>query len=326
MATRPIDSGIIRMTDAMGTIMQTPLHLQTPLFEDIETMRQSGRRLLLKMDCFQPVGSFKIRGIGRICQQRIAAGARMMISSSGGNAGYAVAYAADRLGVGATVVLPKSTPQATADLLVRWNAKVIVHGESWDEADARARSLVQSGNEAYISPFDDPAIWDGHSTLVDEIPDDEKPDAIVLSVGGGGLMCGVLEGLQRRGWSDVRLVAVETEGADSLSQSIRAGEPITLPQITSIAKSLGAKRVADETFRWTQRRPVESVVVSDRAAVEACQTFANRYRVLVEPACGASLAFAFNQSEHQRVIAIVCGGINTNLSQMQRWSQEFLTA
>lgn len=307
-------------------MIRTPLHLQTPLFDDVETSQRYGRRIFLKMDCFQPVGSFKIRGIGLLCQRRIEAGARSLISSSGGNAGFAVAYAGHQLGVGVTVVVPASTPLGTQRTLARWNARVIVHGTVWDEADALARELASSGEGAYISPFDDPLIWEGHASLVDEIAAVTKPDAIIVSVGGGGLMCGVLEGLHRRAWTDVQLIAVETEGADSLNQSIRAGAQVTLASITSIAKSLGARRVADEAFAWTQRHAVQSVVVSDRAAVQACLTFADAQRVLVEPACGAALAVAYQNHaslrEIKSAVVIVCGGISTSMSQLMQWSKE----
>ncbi len=128
-----------------------------------------------------------------------------------------MAYAGRKLGVSVTVVVPSSTPLETQRKLAQWNARVVVHGTVWDEADAFARELASSGEGAYISPFDDPVIWEGHATLVEEIAAITKPDAIIVSVGGGGLMCGVLEGLHHRGWTDVRLVG---EFASSLSTGL----------------------------------------------------------------------------------------------------------
>jgi threonine dehydratase len=99
--------------------------------------------------------------------------------------------------------------------------------------------------DAMLHPFDDPLLWEGHATLVDEIVrSGEKPEAIVVSVGGGGLLSGVVEGLRRHDWTNVPVVAVETVGADSLARSLEGGHLVTLDAITSIATSLGAKQVA----------------------------------------------------------------------------------
>jgi L-serine/L-threonine ammonia-lyase len=129
-------------------------------------------------------------------------------------------------------------------------------------------------------------------------------------------MCGVLEGLHRCGWGDVRVIAAETQGADSLHRAMLAGELVTLPAITSIAKSLGARRVAAEALAWTRRHPVESVVVTDDSAIKACLRFAQQQRVLVEPACGAALAVAHENHpallEARAVAVVVCGGIGVD--------------
>jgi len=291
-----------------------PLHVGTPLIEDVQTSLGIKRRVLLKMECCQPVGSFKIRGIGLLCQRSVAAGKRRLVSSSGGNAGFAVAYAARHLQVGATVVVPVSTAARTCHLLRIYGAEIIIHGETWDDADIHARRLAASLDAAYIPPFDHPLIWEGHASLVDELKvAGPMPDAVVVAVGGGGLMCGVLQGLHRCGWANVRVIAVETQGCESLHRSMLAGELVTLPVITSIAKSLGARRVASEALAWTRRHPVESVVVSDRSALDACVRFAQQQRVLVEPACGAALAIVHENhpalGDAARVAVVVCGGI-----------------
>ncbi len=206
------------------------LHVPTPLFDDEATSKRIGRRVTLKMECFQPVGSFKIRGIGLLCERAFAAGKRIFVSSSGGNAGFAVAYAAHKLGATASVVVPSTTPGETCDLLRLYGAEVTVQGDVWDVADLHARELAADDTAAYVSPFDHPTLWEGHATLVDEMAKaGPKPDVIIVSVGGGGLMCGVLEGLHRNGWQDVKLLAVETLGAESLHRSMAEGHLVTLP-------------------------------------------------------------------------------------------------
>ena len=300
-----------------------PLHLQTPLFESGPMSARDGQSVWLKMEAMQPPGSFKIRGIGFACEEYVRRGATRFISSSGGNAGIAAAYAGRRLGVPVLVVVPETTTERAKELIARENAQVIVHGASFQEANALAQSMV-TGSDAFIHPFDDPLLWQGHASMIDEVAAaGVKPDAVVLSVGGGGLLCGAIEGLRRNGWSDVPVVAVETVGADSFAQSLAAGERIELPGISSIATSLGARKVAEQAFALAQEHAVRSVVVADAQAVQACLRFMDDHRVVVEPACGASLAVAYDAAgslaQYKNVLVIVCGGVTATVGQLQTW-------
>jgi len=134
-------------------------------------------------------------------------------------------------------------------------------------------------------------LWTGHATIIDEVRKlNLQPDAVVLSVGGGGLLCGIIEGLNRNNMHNVPILAVETEGADSLSASLKAGQHVEIDNIKSIATSLGAKKVAKSAYDWCNKHEVVSHVVSDTEAIDSCLKFSNDHRILVEPACGASLA------------------------------------
>lgn len=301
------------------------LHIHTPLIESRPLSLAAGSNVWLKLDALQPCGSFKLRGVGHACEVHHARGARHFVSSSGGNAGLAVAYAGRKLGVPVTVVVPETTTERAKDLLCLEGAKVVVHGSSWQEANALAQTLV-GPDDAFIHPFDDPLLWAGHASLVDEVTKaGEKPDAVVLSVGGGGLLSGVVEGLQRNGWGDVPVLAVETAGAASLHAAMQAGHPVELERIASVATSLGAKRVADQALVCVQQHPVHSHLVSDRAALEACERFLVDHRVLVEPACGAALALAYAPgalAQYQNVLVVVCGGATATLEQIQAWLQQ----
>ncbi|HEX7666756.1 MAG TPA: pyridoxal-phosphate dependent enzyme, partial [Polyangiaceae bacterium] len=279
----------------------------------------------LKLDALQPSGSFKLRGVGHACETHRARGARRFVSSSGGNAGLAVAYAGRVLGVPVTVVVPETTTERAKELLRTEEAEVIVHGASWQEANALAQSLLGE-TSAFVHPFDDPLLWEGHATLVDEVSrSGYRPNAVVLSVGGGGLLAGVLQGMRRHGWSDVPVIAVETEGAASFHEALKAGRPVELERIASVATSLGAKRVCDRAFAWSKEHPIRSVVVSDAAALAACERFLDDHRLLVEPACGASLAVAY---EHARelegfddVLVVACGGATATIDQIRAWAK-----
>lgn len=304
-----------------------PIHVPTPLWESPPLSATLGAPVLLKMETFQPVGSFKARGIGAACQASYEAGARKLVCASGGNAGYAAAYAGRQIGIPTTIVLPKTTPALMQDLIRREGATVIVHGVSWDEAHAYATRLAKQENAAYIHPFDDPRVWHGHSSIIHEIAEaGVKPGAIVVSVGGGGLLCGLLEGMHTVGWQDVPVLAMETEGAASFAASIQAGRLVTLDRIATIATTLGARAVAAEALAWTGRHPITPWLVTDRAALDACLRFADDHRLLVEPACGASLSAVYNRAGPLAglapVVVIVCGGAGVSLKLLEEWDKK----
>jgi L-serine/L-threonine ammonia-lyase len=303
------------------------LHITTPLYENADLNRRLGKRIFLKMECYQPIGSFKIRGIGALCEQAVASGKTHLISSSGGNAGYAAAYAGKQLGVKVTVVVPETTSETTKQRILAQDAETIVRGAMWAEADAYARELVEATNGAYIHPFDNPVTWTGHATMIDEVVQQSpfKPDVLVVCVGGGGLMSGLIEGLHRNDWHDVPVLALETKGADSFAQSIAADELIRLDKITSIATTLGAAQVTSRAFEWSKQHEIIPIVVTDRDAVNACLRFVDDLRVLVEPSCGATLSLLYDNlhylDKYESALMIVCGGAGVTIGQLQAWQE-----
>ena len=302
------------------------LHIETPLIESIPLSRKVNGKVWLKMEALQPSGSFKLRGIGNACQQYLSEGADKFISSSGGNAGIAVAYSGRKLRVPVTVVVPETTPKRAIAAIRQEEAEVIVKGKTWQESHNYAVTLT-GRNSIYIHPFDNPLLWAGHSTLIDEVTtSDIIPDVVILSVGGGGLLCGVIEGLRRHRLTHVPILAVETHGADSLSASFKAGRHMELADIKSIATSLGAKKVAAAAYERCQKHEVISHVVSDRQAVDACLQFSVDHRLLVEPACGASLSTLYNPVEvladRENILVVVCGGAGVTYAQLAAWKQK----
>lgn len=301
----------------------TNLHIRTPVVESRVLSRLLERRVWLKLESLQPAGSFKTRGIGYACHEYVQRGAKKLLCSSGGNAGLAVAYSGRKLGVPVTVIVPTTTTERAKELIEQEDARVVVHGESWDESHEYARSILET-DAAYIHPFDDPLIWSGHATMIDELREDGlAPGLMILSVGGGGLLCGVVEGLKRNGMDDVPVLAVETRGADSLFQAVQADALIELESIRSIAGTLGAKRVARQAFDYTREHDITPILVDDRDAIDACFSFARDHRLIVEPACGASLAVVYQQLDRVResddICVIVCGGVGVTLEQLQTW-------
>ena len=220
-------------------------------------------------------------------------------------------------------------------------SEVIQKGETWREADKYLREdiLTKNKNGVYVPPFDHPDVWTGTSSMIEEIAVQMgrvKPDAIVCSVGGGGLLCGLMQGLDQvwQGASkDVRVLAVETKGAESLNASLEAGELVTLPCITSMATSLGCTRVAEKAFEYARRDNVTSVVLSDAEAAMGCWRFADDERILVEAACGVSLAVCYDGrlktilpdlTPESKVVIVVCGGSIITLDILAEWKKKYV--
>lgn len=303
-----------------------PLHILTPCIESHALSLAAQRKVFVKLDALQPSGSFKIRGIGLLCEEHASRGALRFISSSGGNAGLAVAYAGRMLSIPVVVVVPESTTPRAKEMIRGQKAEVITHGASWQEANELALSMVTQ-QDAFIHPFDHPRMWSGHATVIDEVVQvGIRPQAVITCVGGGGLLCGVVEGLRRNGLHDVPVIAVGTKGADALHQSIHAGERIELPAITSIATSLGAKKVAEQAFAYTKEHDIRSIVVSDAQAVRASLRFMDDHRIVLEPACGAALAVAYGGDStldaFDSVLVIACGGVTMTPRQLEEYAQK----
>jgi len=212
-------------------------------------------------------------------------------------------------------------------------ADVRLHGRVWDDAHQLATSMCTDPSYRYIHPFDDPAIWEGHSSIIQEVHTQSKvkPSVVITVVGGGGLLCGIIQGLHSVGWSDVPIIACETEGAASFHAAFLKGELVTLDAITTIAKTLGAKTVCSKALEWTKSHKVISHLVTDRMAVNAISSFVDDHKVLVEPACAAGLSLVYEKASplmeiikgqtNPVVLVIVCGGNMVSLDSLKTWKE-----
>ena len=160
-------------------------YLRTPLVESAPLSRALGRRVWLKMDALQPSGSFKLRGMSLACARAKARGAKLLVSSSGGNAGLAVAYAGRQMGMPVTVCVPETTPEFIRDRLATFGATVEVHGSMWAQAHERALQLADELQGALMHPFDMPDLWEGHGTLVHELQEELVRAAPAAPSSGG---------------------------------------------------------------------------------------------------------------------------------------------
>lgn len=306
--------------------------------------------MYLKLDALQASGSYKDRGVAQLCMElKQKQGVTHVISSSGGNAGLAVATVGLKLGLSVHVVVPQTTKSLVITKLQNLGAQVTVHGENWNQADVLARQMVEDDTTktvAYVPPYDHPLLWTGISTWIDEVVEDlvhegvepPIPSAVIVGVGGGGLLCGTLEGLDRHGLHRTTVIAAETEGAASFGTSLREGKLVRLDAIRSIATSLGALEVTPAALERTQQHianggAVRESLCTDAQAVSACLDFAKDHRLLVEPACGAALAVLYSEplrdqallSDCQGPIVIeVCGGSGVDVTLLQHWKDQFL--
>lgn len=314
-----------------------PLHIVTPTIKSTPVSKAAGFDVYLKLENLQIPGSFKIRGIGNLVSKAVERGSKKIVCASGGNAGLAAAYAARQLNIPAIIVLPQSTPDFVADKLRDEGATVKRAGRVWDESNVEALEIAKDPEIQYIHPFDHPDIWAGHASMMKEAAEQLpcQPDVVIVSVGGGGLLNGLLEGMWEVGWQDVPCVAMETEGANCLNAALKKGSQVTLPDITSVAKCLGALTVCQTTLDYIKKhKNFQSVVVEDRQAIDACLKFADDHRILVEPACGASLAAVYGDVIHnlqnesklgpvKSALVIVCGGSSVTLAQLEKWKDMF---
>jgi L-serine/L-threonine ammonia-lyase len=266
--------------------------------------------------------------------------------NSGGNAGLAAVCAARSLSYPCTVVLPLTASRLMVDKLRAAGAtQVIQHGETIAAAGEYMRDVVmqtpspeadkESSKQVVkiaLHPFDHEAIWAGNSSIIDELAcqlppfedDDEEGeeeeeealpiDAIICSVGGGGLMNGLIQGIERhrrRQKKDIHILAVETDGTQSMNLAMSAGALVTMPKITSMAVSLACVRVSEKTFEYCLSPPagiaIHSAVLSDADAARGCLRLADDERMLVELACGVCIEAAIGdgrqcKSREKRVL------------------------
>ena len=284
-------------------------------------------RVVCKLELLLPTHAFKVRGaLNALLSLPERQRARGVVTASAGNHGSGLAYAGARTGTGVTVVLPINTPQVRIDAIRALGGDVIVCGEDWNEANALALTLTEARGLVYVSPFDDPAVMAGQGTvgleLLEQVPD---LDMVVVSVGGGGLISGVASAIKAIKPA-VRMIGVETEGADCMAQSLKAGHLVELPRFGSIAQSLGTKRSTDRPFEIVRELVERVEVVSDEAALRDLLTLLNTEKLLVEPAASCTLsaltAGLVPDLRGKTVVPILCGG-NITLTHVLGWLEKF---
>lgn len=299
------------LTDAALRIR--PYLPPTPVVRSASLSDRLGVEVVLKLELLQPTHSFKVRGafnalLALSPEQR----GRGVLAASQGNHGLGVAFAAAHLGLTATIYLPRDAASERVAALRALGAEVVLHGDSWDEANLEATAVARATGRAYLHPFDDPAVMAGQGTILLELLEQAPAlDRLVASIGGGGLLSGLASAAHHFS-PQTRLAGVETLGADCLYQSRRAGRLVELPAITSVAKSLGARRSEPRPFGIIEQLVSNLAVVSDQQAIEALVGLLADEKLLVEPAASCTVA-ALTAGQiplrpGETVVVILCGG------------------
>lgn len=268
--------------------------------------------LWLKCEFMQHTGTFKARGaFNRVLatrERRELVNSIGIVVASGGNAGLANAYAASSVGVPATVFVPLTAPAVKVDRLREYGATVRQVGVEYAEAFEAAIVFADETGAVFCHAYDQPEIAAGAGTLAVEILEDEPTiDTVVVAVGGGGLLAGVLAGLDRR----ASVVAVEPRAIPTLHAALSAGRPIDVAVSGVAADSLGARRLGDVAYDIASRHGVTSVLVEDADIVAARLRLWSDYRIAAEHGAAAAYAAltcgAYKPSEGERVAVVVCG-------------------
>jgi threonine dehydratase len=288
-----------------------PYVRRTPVIDvDAADFGLSGQPLRLKLELFQHTGSFKPRGAftSLLTREIPAAG---VVAASGGNHGAAVAYAAQKLGVAATIFIPNAASQAKVDRIRDYGATLVIAGERYDDALVASEAHIAQTGALAIHAFDQPETLLGQGTVAREFEDQAEIDTVLVAVGGGGLIGGMAAWYR----GATRIIGVEPQAAPTLFDALAAGKPVDAPAGGLAADSLAPRRVGELMFPLAQSYVQRVALVSDDAIRTAQELLWNRLRVVAEPGGAAALAAlisgAYVPDANERVGVLVCGGNTT---------------
>jgi threonine dehydratase len=326
-AARPTLPGLQDVWRAQEVIRPHVYH--TPLLHSRTISEMCGANIYLKAENLQRSGAYKIRGatykLSRLSAEERARG---VIAASAGNHAQGVAIAAAALGVPCTIVMPVGAPLAKVTATQGYGATVVLHGALYDEAYARARELQAETGATYIHAFNDPEIIAGQGTLGLEILSDlPEVEAIVVGVGGGGLISGIATAVKAIN-PDVRIIGVEARGAASMRAALDAGELVTLPAISTIADGIATKSAGTLTYEIVRKLVDEVVTVEDEETIGAVLLLMERCKLLVEGAGAVGVAALLSKQVDLagKRTAVVLSGGNIDMNLIDRFIQHGLSA
>lgn len=271
---------------------------------------QTGNKVYLKPENMQFTGAYKVRGayykISTLTEEERQRG---LITASAGNHAQGVAYAAKRYGAKATIVMPTTTPLIKVNRTKSYGAEVVLYGDVYDEACAKAYELAEEHGYTFIHPFDDPAVATGQGTIAMEIFQ-ELPlvEYILVPIGGGGLATGVST-LAKLLNPKIKVIGVEPAGANCMQESLKTGEVVTLPQVNTIADGTAVKTPGSKIFPYIQENLDDIITVHDDELIVAFLDMVENHKMIVENSGLLTVAALKHLSvKDKRVVSILSGG------------------
>lgn len=309
-----------------------PFIRQTPVMRIPELERAGGMRVFLKLENLQVTGSFKIRGAAnRILSIQDQDRSRGVVACSSGNHGRAVAHMARALEIPAQICVPNWVDPVKKQGMERAGARVILAGDSYDEAEARAQEIAEVQGSIFVQPFDDPWVAAGQGTLalelLEEVP---ELDTVLIPLSGGGLAGGIAYGLKEKR-PEIRVVAVSATAARVMYESLRKGAPISMPEEETLAEALSGGIGLSNRFTLPLIRELvdEHVLVEEESIRKAMLYAAANLHLLVEGGGAVALAALLSgrwspgsATGGVDSIAVVLSGGNVSLSRLQELNSE----
>jgi threonine dehydratase len=292
----------------------------TPLLTSRQLSELTGFDVRLKAECFQRVGSYKIRGpLNKFALMSEDQKQRGVVCSSAGNHAQGVALAARIHGIRAVVCMAENATPAKIAATKGYGAEVVLHGMIWDEANEKAKELVRDQGLTYIHPFDDAQLIAGQGTLGLEIIQDwPEVDAVIVAIGGGGLISGVSMAVKSHN-PKTRVIGVESSDGPAMQRSVQAGRLETI-DCRTVIDGLRVRRCGELNFSVVQRFVDDIVALPDRDIFDAMIWIMERCKLVVEGAAAAPVAALLHglvtMPPRSRVVAVLSGG-NLNLDQLR---------
>ncbi len=316
--------------DYLKRILQAPVYDvadETPTELAARLTKRLGNQVLLKREDLQPNFSFKLRGAyNKMHSLNADERKRGVIAASAGNHAQGVALAAKQLAIKAVIVMPLTTPRIKVDAVKAHGAKVILQGDTYDEASLHASKLQEERGLTAVRPYDDPHVIAGQGTIGMEILRQVRGelDAIFVPVGGGGLLAGVAA-FVKAVRPDVKVIGVEPEEAACLDAAMKKGRRVVLPHVGIFADGVAVAQIGKEPFKIIRQAVDEVITASTDEMCAAIKDIFEDTRSIAEPAGALALAgmkkyIQQNQSKDQTFVSIVSGA-NTNFDRLRYISE-----
>lgn len=303
------------------------LAIETPLDDARLLTSRTGNKVLLKREDLQPVFSFKLRGAyNKLKQLTEEERNRGVICASAGNHAQGLALGSQHLGIKATIVMPRTTPAIKVDAVRARGAKVVLHGDSFDEASAYSKKLMEEKGLTYIHPFDDPDVIAGQGTIAMEILRQYPGhiDAIFVPVGGGGLAAGIAAYVKYLR-PETKVIAVESEESACLKAALEKKKRVVLPQVGIFADGIAVAQIGEETFRVLRKTVDECVTVTTDEICAGIKDIFEDTRSIAEPAGGTAVAglkkYAAEKGLGGQTLVAIVSGANINFDRLHYISE-----